>query len=92
VDGVGPRQEDAIGIVMVAAFRPIARHRRPRPAIRPTRCSASRWEVGVALQKSLAVHVGLGVTTGKAQTEHKFSGLPPGADIREACRHFRVVP
>jgi putative tryptophan/tyrosine transport system substrate-binding protein len=23
-----------------------ARHRRPRPAIRPTRCSASRWEVG----------------------------------------------
>ena len=29
--------------------------------------------------------------TGKAQTEHMFSGSPPLADINESRQHFRIV-
>jgi hypothetical protein len=31
------------------------------------------------------------VKTGKAQTEHMFSGSPPLADINESRQHFRIV-
>ena len=33
-----------------------------------------------------------GVKTGKAQIEHKFSGLPPATDIRQRGWHVGSVP
>jgi hypothetical protein len=37
-------------------------------------------------------NVGYGVISGKAQIEHKFSGLPPATDIRQRGWHVGSVP
>src|SRR6476659_9669450 len=44
-----------------------------------------------ASQQKRAAQVRSGSKTGKAQTEHMFSGSPPLADINESRQHFRIV-
>jgi len=49
---------------------------------------------GMSLPDALApadVRLPVWVKTGKAQTEHMFSGSPPLADINESRQHFRIV-